>query len=126
MNPESINLKKYYYHAATGFIIDHPGCTAQRIWGENNLGRVTFEHKDVGKYHFKSDGLFKSGLTSFQVSNHIGITTESSVLDENTIEINIKEGGGNPINNRLWASFCILVYHSEAMKDLHFKVFATW
>ena len=121
---ETIENFKSFHKCRTGRILDLPGGVARSIVKESNLGHVNLVHIDVGKYHLKSAGLFKAGLTEVVMSNEADGYLQYSVIDQNTIEVDVlTEQAGQPINNRLFAVFQILVWHSEATKAQYNKVF---
>jgi hypothetical protein len=127
MTIDTIQNFKPFFNAFTGQLIDTIGHDARRIVKENTLGQVSVIHVSYGKYHLKSNGLFKSDLTHFHIANQADGYTESTILDENTIEVNIlTQKDGDPINNRLYASFMIWVYHSEPARDSFVKTFGNW
>lgn len=124
MNIESLEHFKTFHNCRTGRIMDLPGGNAKSIVDESTLGVVNFVHVDVGKYNLTSNGLFKNGLTEVTISNEADGYLQHSIIDESTIEVNVlTEEFGSGINNRLFAVFQILVWHSEQSKAAYIKAF---
>jgi hypothetical protein len=123
MNIDTIENKKMFFKICNGRLIDIGGA-AKRIIQESTLGFVSFIEVDAGKYHLKSDGLFKAGMTQVWITNEADGYLRYDILDESTIELNVlTEQDGDPIKNRLFAIFEITVWISEESKTHYTKVF---